>query len=511
MHRFVRRIALPACLALLAAGCAGVPFDYPTTESSYIADTASTTLGREVAEWSADHPGASGFYSLEDARSALAARIYLIDAAESSLDLQYFILKGDATGQLVAAKLLAAADRGVRVRFLIDDAMTSGLDDGLIALNSHPSIEVRIFNPLTRQSFKAWSWVADFKRANRRMHNKSLTADSQLTIVGGRNLADEYFNLRDDSLFFDMDLIAAGPVALEVSEVFDMFWNSDKAVPVEAFDKGKNKFNLEQFREFLDASADAQAAYEAALKSQLVLDLLDDRVEFVVAPYQVLTDRPDKIDNPIAEEYQIVVNELSRAADIATSEMIIVSPYFIPREAGMNMLRDLVARGVRVIIVTNSLSANNHVPVHSAYSKYRKPLLAAGVEIYEFRVDAAANETDIAEAGGEQPPATLHAKVLVVDQKWLFVGSLNLDPRSIDINTEMGLVLESPVLATELRDYVMEDLPVYAYRLRLNDKGDLEWIGFGPDGEEVFSKEPNTSFGRRFGAGFYKIVPEGQL
>jgi putative cardiolipin synthase len=387
--------------------------------------------------------------------------------------------------------------------------MTSGLDDGLIALNSHPNIEVRIFNPLTRQSFKSWSWVVDFKRANRRMHNKSLTADSQLTVVGGRNLADEYFNLRDDSLFFDMDLIAAGPVAGEVSDVFDMFWNSDKSVPVEAFDKGKNKFSLQQFRGFLDTSADAQAAYEAALNSQLVLDLLDDRVEFVVAPYQVLTDRPDKIDNPIAEEYQIVVNELSRAAGIATSEIIVVSPYFIPREAGMKMLRDLVARSVRVVIVTNSLSANNHIPVHSAYSKYRKPMLEAGVEIYEFRVDAAAMQTDAAE--GDSPPTTLHAKMLIVDQKWLFVGSLNLDPRSIDINTEMGLLLESPILATELRDYVMVDLELFAYEVVLNDKGDLEWIGRGPDGEEVFGKEPNTSFGRRFGAGFYRILPEGQL
>ncbi len=500
---------LLACLALLANGCAGVPFDHPKTESSYITDTAGTALGREVAEWSAEHPGASGFYGLEDGLSALAARIWLINSAERSLDLQYFILKGDATGQLVAAKLLAAADRGVRVRFLLDDIMTSGLDDALIALNSHPNIEVRIFNPLTRQSFKFWSMVVDFGRANRRMHNKSLTADSQLTIVGGRNLGDEYFDLHEGSLFIDMDLIAAGPVAGEVSDVFDMFWNSYKAVPVEAFDKGKNKFDLEQLRDFLDGSADARAAYEAALQSRLVADLLDDRVHFVVAPYQVLTDRPDKLDNPIAEEHQIVATELGRAADAVTSELIIVSPYFIPRDTGMIMLRDLVTRGIRVIVITNSLAANNHVPVHSAYSKYRKPLLDAGVEIYELRVDAAALQTEATEA--DPPPTTLHAKAVIVDQKWLFVGSLNIDPRSIEINTEMGLVLESPKLATELRDLVMVDIELYAYKVVLNDKGDLEWIGHGADGQEVFSKEPQTSFGRRFGAGFYRILPEGQL
>jgi putative cardiolipin synthase len=508
-HQAVRHIALLACLALLASGCAGVPFDHPKTESSYIADTAGTALGREVAEWSAEHPGASGFYGLDDGLSALAARIWLINSAERSLDLQYFILKGDATGQLVAAKLLAAADRGVRVRFLIDDIMTKGLDDGLIALNTHPNIEVRIFNPLTRQSFKFWSMVVDFGRANRRMHNKSLTADSQLTIVGGRNLGDEYFDLHEGSLFIDMDLIAAGPVAREVSDVFDMFWNSDKAVPMEAFDKGKNKFNLEQLREFLDGSADSRAAYEAAFKSQLVADLLDDRVHFVAAPYQVLTDRPDKLDNPIAEEHQILVTELGRAAYVATSELIIVSPYFIPRDSGMIMLRDLVTRGIRVIVVTNSLAANNHVPVHSAYSKYRKPLLEAGVEIYELRVDAAALQTDDAEE--DSPPTTLHAKAVIVDQKWLFVGSLNIDPRSIEINTEMGLVLESPILATEFRDSVMVDIELYAYKVSLNDKGDLEWIAQGKDGREVFSKEPQTSFGRRFGAGFYRILPEGQL
>ncbi len=508
-HESLIRLVLLACLALLASSCAGVPFDHPKTESAYIADTTGTALGREVAEWSAEHPGASGFYRLDDGLSALAARIWLINSAERSLDLQYFILKGDATGQLVAAKLLAAADRGVRVRFLIDDIMTKGLDDGLIALNTHPNVEVRIFNPLTRQSFKFWSMVVDFRRANRRMHNKSLTADSQLTIVGGRNLGNEYFDLHEGSLFIDMDLIAAGPVAREVSEVFDMFWNSEKAVPVEAFDKGKNKFSLEQLREFLDASADAQGAYEAALKSQLVLDLLDDKVHFVVAPYQVLTDRPDKLDNPIAEEHQVVATELGRATNVAMSELIIVSPYFIPRDTGMTMLRELVTRGIRVVVVTNSLAANNHVPVHSAYSKYRKPLLEAGVEIYELRVDAAALQTEATE--GDPPPTTLHAKAMIVDQKWLFVGSLNIDPRSIEINTEMGLILESPILATELRDLVMVDIEVYAYKVVLNDKGDVEWIGHGSDGEEVFSKEPQATFGRRFGAGFYKIMPEGQL
>ena len=508
-HESVRRFALLACLVLVASGCASVPFDYPKTESSYIANTADTALGREVAEWSAEHPGASGFYGLEDGRSALAARIWLIKSAERSLDLQYFILKGDATGQLVAAKLLAAADRGVRVRFLIDDIMTSGLDDALIALNSHPNIEVRIFNPLTRQSFKFWSMAVDFGRANRRMHNKSLTADSQLTIVGGRNLGDEYFDLDEGSLFIDMDLVAAGPVAGEVSEVFDMFWNSYKAVPVEAFDKGKNKLSLEQLQDFLDGSAEARAAYEAALQSQLVADLLDEKVDFVIAPYQVLTDRPDKLDNPIAEEHQILITELGRAADVATSELIIVSPYFIPRDTGLNMFRELVARGVRVIVITNSLAANNHVPVHSAYSKYRKPLLEAGVEIYELRADAAAVQPDAAE--GNPPPTTLHAKAVIVDQNWLFVGSLNIDPRSIEINTEMGLILESPILATELRDSVMIDIEFYAYKVGLNDNGDLEWIAQGQDGEEVFSKEPQTTFGRRFGAGFYKIIPEGQL
>ncbi len=168
----------------------------------------------------------------------------------------------------------------------------------------------------------------------------------------------------------------------------------------------------------------------------------------------------------------------------------------------MVMFRDLVARGIRVIVVTNSLAANDHVPVHSAYSRYRKPLLEAGVEIYEVRADA---------AEGGSPPTSLHAKAVIVDQKWLFVGSLNIDPRSIEINTEMGLILESPILATELRDSVMVDIELYAYKVVLNDNGDLGWIGHGPNGEEVFSKEPQATFGRRFGAGFYKILPEGQL
>jgi putative cardiolipin synthase len=261
------------------------------------------------------------------------------------------------------------------VRFLIDDIMTSGLDDALIALNSHPNIEVRIFNPLTRQSFKFWSMVVDFGRANRRMHNKSLTADSQLTIVGGRNLGDEYFDLHEGSLFIDMDLIAAGPVALEVSEVFDMFWNSYKAVPVEAFDKGKNKFDLEQLRDFLDGSADARAAYEAALQSQLVADLLDDKVDFVVAPYQVLTDRPDKLDNPIDAEHQVLITELGRATDVATSELIIVSPYFIPRDTGLNVFRELVARGVRVIVITPIITSRCIRRIRNTGSLYWRPVL----------------------------------------------------------------------------------------------------------------------------------------
>ena len=496
---------------LVVAGCATGPIDYPRNYSEVITDTQDTRLGRDVAEWQREHPGLSGFYPLISGNDALGARLALIDAAERSIDAQYFLMKRDLAGVLFAGKLLEAADRGVRVRFLLDDVFTSVKDRGLLLLDQHPNVEVRLFNPVARGGVYYVNYVADFKRANRRMHNKSFTIDNQATIVGGRNIADEYFELKAGSEFRDFDMLAFGTVAADVALTFDRFWNHSLAVPMEAFAPAREDLDLDAVRSQLveDTGSEAEKAYARAIGSPLIQDLVDDRVSLFPASYEVVTDEPDKLLSEISIEHKTLITRMAEVVSQAESEVLVLTPYLIPGDAGVAFWRDVAAKGVRVVIITNSLASNNHVPVHAGYARYRHALIEAGVELRETRVNATNIPTDKDDPRFDS--VTLHTKAAIIDRRIFFVGSLNLDPRSIDINSEMGVLIDSPEMAEQIVKPFLEVLPERTYRVVEDDRGRLRWHG-QIDGVEVIEKnEPQAGAWRRFKAFLSRILPEDQL
>ncbi len=520
------RLLRPVLLLVIAlgSGCATVDFDYPRAESvaPAAAETVDTTLGRTVAELSAGQADdESGFYGLSNALDALAARLVLMRRAERTIDAQYYLIKSDPAGQVFVSELLHAADRGVRVRLLIDDMFTSGLDLGWAAVDHHPNVEVRVFNPFASRSARFRDGIFDFSRINRRMHNKSFTADNQVTIIGGRNIAGEYFGARRDSQFADLDVIAIGPLVDEVSDSFDLYWNHERALPVPAFAEMPEDLDaaLATLRQRLQQSIDDvyveedYRLYGDALQAKVLasLDADGDGEALTWAPYVLAVDSPDKADKERAGDAESIMTGLSDSLSSAENEILLISPYFVPMKSGIEALARLEERGVDVIVVTNSLAANNQFTVHGGYAPARKRLLRAGVELYEVRRDVSFEGQEFIAASGAK--ATLHTKAFVVDRRELFIGSFNFDPRSAHINTELGVIIRSPEMAAALDDAIEAAFSTYAWEVKLDDEGRLRWHGTGADGQPVvYTKEPQTSWWQRFVAGFVRLLPiRGQL
>ncbi len=502
LHGVMRAFVLAALV--LASGCATVDLDVPREASYAIEPTTDTRLKRSIDQWREENPGPSGFYPLSDGTDALGVRLLLMQAAEETIDVQYFLMKPDTAGIVFAAGLLAAADRGVRVRFLLDDIFTTVNDRTLMLLDRHENVEVRLYNPVAGRGVKTFSFLGDFKRANRRMHNKSFIADNQVMIVGGRNIADEYFGIQTKGEFLDLDVVGIGPVAARVSAEFDTFWNDRRSIPLSAVSKTVDDEVLEKARIAIDRNQREAvlAAIERSQNTSLVAAMTGGELEFFSAESTVVTDAPEKLDNKPGTEYAQLAAELGALLQSAEREIILLTPYFVPGKRGVEYWRQIVGRDVRVAIVTNSLASNNHTAVHSGYSRYRKPVIDAGVELYEVRVDS-----------GEDPneALTLHTKAFVIDRERVFIGSLNLDPRSLEINTEMGVVIESPELARIMAEAVDEHLPSRAWRVERDDKGRLMWTSV-IDGETVVSgSEPQVGFGRKLSAFLLRIMPESQL
>jgi putative cardiolipin synthase len=494
----------------LLAGCATVSFEQPKSYSIAISDADDTPLGQYAAYETAQHEGQSGFYPLRQGMDALGVRLRLAEKAEKSIDLQYFLMKNDTAGAVMANALLKAADRGVRIRFLLDDVFTTVPDHSFLLINKHPNIEIRIFNPVSRSGIYAFNFVGQFSQANRRMHNKSFTVDNSISIVGGRNIADEYFQLKEDAVFIDFDILAVGPIAAEVSSSFDRYWNHSRAVPIEQFIADKRKEDLATVRADIAEEFDHiyDTVYEQALNSPLLQDLMAGRQPLFVGPASVLADDPDKLVKAIDEAHMQLAKDLGDILRRAEKEIIFISPYFVPGDSGVQSIREHVARGLRVVILTNSLASNNHVPVHSGYARYRKDVIRTGAELYEAR----ANATRELSGNGEGPDTlTLHTKAILIDRRYAFIGSLNLDPRSVEINAEMGLLIDSEPMVKNLTQDGDERLSVLTYRVRVNDKGKLEWHGRIDNQDVVETKEPLTGWWLRFKAWFMKIAPESQL
>ena len=473
----------------------------PRVESWKAQDTAGTVLGQAVGDWFAAHDAPAGVYRLDSGRDALGARIGLIERAQRSIDIQSYLIKDDLSGNLVALNLAEAADRGVRVRLLMDDALTDEVDPGLLSLDRHENIEVRVFNPFPRRRSRFISLLANFNILNRRMHNKSFTIDYQVTIVGGRNLADEYYLTGGEAEFIDEDLLAIGPPVDEISDGFDEYWNSPEAIPMGAFKHlvahGTVSESIREARRFLDRHFDEP--FLKGVDGRLIDDLIGGRLELIEASVEVVQDLPDKVRNPLKRGLSVSVDYLQQMVSAANDELIVISPYFVPQKQGVDFFAALVKKGVRVVIVSNSLASTNHSSVHAVYARYRKPLLEQGVELYELRPHYEAMQT--------KTKLTLHSKVATVDRRRTFVGSFNIDPRSLYLNTELGLAVDSKELSTSMARSILDTLPEYAYKLRLSEKGKLQWLLRTAGVEEVITTEPQTSLWRRFLTKLMSLLP----
>ncbi len=503
-------------LSVLAGihGCASVDFEYPKSVTHALTDTENTYLGKQLEGREEGHPGEAGFFPLSDGIDALSARLLMAARAERSIDAQYYLIKSDLTGTAFINALLQAADRGVRVRLLVDDIFTKGYDAGLAGLVSHPNLSIRIFNPFARRSARFMDGITSFRRINRRMHNKSFTVDNQMTIIGGRNIADEYFGARADAKFGDLDVVGIGPVVQDVSDMFDSYWNHERAAPIAAFAKMPDDSAAELVRirsELAQWQEDIKTSkYADAVRDQVLEYVESDNDVFTWAPYKLAVDSPDKSIKSKAAAADSIVTPLRESLLSAESEIVIISPYFVPRKVGIEALSGLSDRGIDVTVITNSLAANNQSSVHGGYAPSRKPLLKNGVRIFEVRADADVPGSEVVAASGAK--ATLHTKAFLVDREEVFIGSFNFDPRSANINTELGVIIQSPELAVQIAESIDRALAEQTYEVFLDEKKRLRWRGL-EDGEEViYTKEPQTSWWQRFVAGFMRVLPiRGQL
>jgi putative cardiolipin synthase len=501
---------------LLMSACASIDFDYPRAESHALTATNDTYLGKQLEGRAEQYPqGYAGFFPISDGIDALAARLLMAGRAERSIDAQYYLIKSDTVGLAFINSLLQAADRGVRVRLLVDDVFTKGYDAGMAGLDSHPNFEIRIFNPFRRGAAgRSLGAAAEFGRVNRRMHNKSFTVDNQITLIGGRNIADEYFGARKDARFGDLDVVGIGPVVNDISSMFDTYWNHSTATPVPAFaqmPEDATQALVDLRTRLAEARKEiVNTPYANAVKTQILKYVESDDDQFVWAPYTVTVDSPDKGIKKKSKSAASITTSLRESLLRAKQEMIVLSPYFVPRKSGVEAFSEIQKRGIQVNIITNSLAANNQFSVHAGYAPSRKPLLKSGVKIYEVRPDARVAGAEFIAASGAT--TTLHTKAFIVDRKELFIGSFNFDPRSAHINTELGVIIQSPELAGRVAAAVDQNLPTQTYEVFLNDKGKLRWKAL-EDGEDViFDKEPKTTWGQRTNANLMRALPiRGQL
>jgi len=513
------RGAVIAVLVLLGA-CATLRTDLPRSPSTALPPAVNSPAAREAQRETQAHPGQSGFRVLARNTDALMSRIVLADHATRSIDLQYYIFEDDATGRLLAQRLLAAADRGVRVRLLLDDLDVARQDNLLDALDAHPNVEVRLFNPFRVRNRSLWSkalqFTVDGARLNRRMHNKSFTVDNRFTIVGGRNIGDAYFDAGNDVHFRDLDVLAIGPVVEQTSQVFDEYWNSDAAFPVTAYTSPRaTRRNLAQARATLrgDARRFAESDYAQAMLDTLPGGVSADRHgdwDWGVA--RVVADDPAKVDPDADRRALHLGHDIRALLDGAASSVQIVSPYFVPGRKGTRYLQDIAARGVSVAVLTNSLAATDETEVHAGYSRYRRPLLEAGIALHELRPMPGVQARN---AHGTSSGVSLHAKTLVVDGHEVFVGSMNMDPRSRSLNTEMGVVVDSVALAARItRFFEQATRPENAFTVELVPTGGqplsrapMRWSA-RDDGKVVsFDHDPDTSPARRAEVGLLRLLP----
>ncbi len=502
--------AVLAAAAVMVQGCAVLPSLDDRTVSTALQDTFDTHLGRTVAPLTQAHPGKSGVIGLPQGIDAFAARARLADVAERSLDVQYYIWRNDMAGSLLFDALRRAADRGVRVRLLLDDNNTEGMDDVLAELASHRNIEVRLFNPFAARRWRALAYLTDFERLDRRMHNKSFTADNQVTIIGGRNIGDEYFGAGKNLQFVDLDVMAIGDVVRDVSRDFDRYWASDSAYPAgRVVQPGSAPTQLSPAAAVGRASMTA-LYLDALARQPFVREMLEHRLSFEWANVHMVSDDPSKGLGKAGDD-DFLWARLKRILAMPTREFELVSPYFVPGGDGTARFANMARHGVKVTVLTNSLEATDVPAVHAGYAKHRRQLLEAGVELYEMkRTGGAAPRTF--RVGGSSSASSLHAKTFSVDRSAVFIGSFNFDPRSARLNTELGFVMECPVLAAAMADSISTMVFNGAYQVRLGPDGGMQWVEHIDGKEVVHDWEPGAGFWRQLEISVLSLLPiEGLL
>jgi putative cardiolipin synthase len=515
-----RRASCAAWLAgavLVLSACAQLPPLPPRTASTASMEWEGTWLG-DTARRSLPARSASGFELLPIASVAFGTRLELAAKAQHTLDAQYYALEHDATGIGLLRALRDAARRGVRVRLLVDDLLTAGQDDLLAELAAEPHAEVRLYNPFAGgrdRLFSRWvlSWW-DLRRVDHRMHNKLFVADNALAVLGGRNIGDHYFMRAADSNFLDLDVLAAGPVVRELSSAFDAFWNSDFVYPIEALTKPRRADAPSSLNDVqpvhLDLDETATGGLLVERYASTASQLQKGRLTLESAAATVLFDAPDKAAETNGEPRRGKVHaNLAAVIRSANDEVVVASPYFVPGPEGMEAIRELRKRGVKLRLVTNSLAATDEPLVHVGYARYRKAMLQVGCDIREIGPGLVREHSHLDPFG--RSLGRLHAKIAIIDRRFVFVGSMNFDSRSQWLNTEIGVVIESPELARQILQLMSDE--VTAYKLRLAADGEsLEWVYVQDGRETVFTDEPEASLGRRIEFRVLgPFVPEGEL
>ncbi|WP_413582909.1 phospholipase D family protein [Bdellovibrio sp. HCB288] len=497
--------------------CASLPKNVERTPSYSIPADPTTTISKNIKAKLAAHNGESGFNALFNGEDAFISRLAGMRTAERSLDLQYYIWNNDLTGTILVDEVLKAADRGVRVRILLDDLNLGQHEKRLRMLSMHPHIEVRMANPFAHRSLRFMD-IFRLGKIDRRMHNKVFIADNEIAIVGGRNIGDEYFWASNEMNFGDLDMWCIGPVVSGLANEFDTYWNTDIAFPIESLTSNIKPTELDYltFRENLkgDTYQASQARYIQQLyQSNMGRSYATGDVPLNWAPAQVIFDPPEKFSQEPHEQTDNLQSQVRPYMRESRQEVFMISPYFVPGDTGVDFLKKKIQAGTNVIVLTNSLASGDVAAVFSGYKGYRKKLIKNGVTLYELKPHDHQNLTKRKRTmGSSSSHAGLHGKTLVFDRKTILVGSMNLDPRSVFLNSEMGVIIDSPEMAEKFVSQFQENLPEIAYRLGLNEKGKLTWNTYEDGHKKTFTSEPETTWWQRVKASLMSLfVPENQL
>ena len=475
--------------------------DSPKIEQNTATTTNNTDLVTAITAQNEIHPDLSGYHPIVTGANAFAARSILTGMATRNIDAQYYIWHNDQAGQLLLKDLWEAAERGVIVRLLLDDFNNSAkFDQHLLRFASHPNIAVRIINPLMHRKFSTLNYVTGLPRINRRMHNKSMTFDKQITVIGGRNIGNEYMSNDQSSQFADLDVLLIGKVVADIDNSFASYWSSPLSFDIETL----AKFDDDVTPDFLKAldklgideennEGSSLTVYKAAIKDSTIdTDLINKRVPFRWTDMQFLSDDVGKLSKSVSPETNLV-HQLRTLLGSPTKKLTIISSYFVPTKDGVDTLVKLAKSGVDIKILTNSFDATDVTAVHSGYSQWRPSLLRSGVKIYELKSTAAEEKRDNKLwRARSQSSTSLHAKTFAVDDYQVFIGSYNVDPRSANINTEMGVIINDDELARQLHGALSDDLLNQAYEVKLLDNGSLEWHTMEDDKEVVYDSEPRV-------------------